>query len=138
MIRKNVQVYIVCSTDSKLLMLKRTKERSGYWQPVCGGIETSELAYETAIREVSEETGITNYEYIEKLPFEFKYQEPKNGIEMNMEDVCFLMIINTKYDIRLSNEHEHYKWIKFDEVSDLTNWEPIIKVCDYLNKKTNI
>jgi len=57
---------------------------------------------------------------------------------MSMEDVCFLMIINTKYDVRLSNEHEQYKWIKFDEVSELTNWEPIIRVCDYLNKKTNI
>lgn len=137
MLRKNVQVYIVRSTDSKLLMLKRTKERSGYWQPVCGGIEMNELAHDTAIREVCEETGITNYDYIEKLPFEFKYQEPKNGIEMDMEDVCFLMTINSEYDVRLSNEHEQFKWINFDEVSELTNWEPIVTVCEYLNEKIN-
>jgi len=138
MIRKNVQIYIVCSTDSKLLMLKRTKERSGYWQPVCGGIETGEFENDTAIREVCEETGITQYDYIKKLPFEFKYQEPKNGIEMNMEDVCFLMSIKSKYDIVLSDEHEQYKWIDFDEVSALTNWDPILTVCEYLSKGIKI
>lgn len=39
MIRENIQVYIYSLVDKKVLLLKRTEERSGYWQPVCGGIE---------------------------------------------------------------------------------------------------
>lgn len=135
MIRKNVQVYIVSSTDHKLLMLKRTEIKSGYWQPVCGGIENGESAYEAAIREVNEETGITNYERIEHLPFHFEYQEPKDGIQMDMEDCCYLMVINSQCEINLSIEHEKYEWIDMEYVSKLTDWMPIVSVCDYLTRE---
>jgi 8-oxo-dGTP pyrophosphatase MutT (NUDIX family) len=135
MIRKNVQVYIVSSNDRKLLMLKRTEIKSGYWQPVCGGIENGESAYEAAIREVNEETGITNYERIEHLPFQFEYQEPKDGVQMDMEDCCYLMIIKSQCEINLSIEHEKYEWIDMEYVSKLTDWMPIVSVCEYLTRE---
>lgn len=134
MIRKNVQVYIVSSNDRKLLMLKRTEIKSGYWQPVCGGIENGESAYEAAIREVNEETGIANYERIEHLPFHFEYQEPKDGVQMDMEDCCYLMVIKSQCEIKLSIEHEKYEWIDMEDVSKLTDWMPIVSVCDYLTR----
>lgn len=134
MIRKNVQVYIVSSNEHKLLMLKRTEIKAGYWQPVCGGIENGESAYEAAIREVNEETGITNYERIEHLPFRFEYQEPKDGVQMDMEDCCYLMVIESQCEIKLSIEHEKYEWIDMDDVSKLTDWMPIVSVCDYLTR----
>jgi dATP pyrophosphohydrolase len=41
--RTNVQAFIFSNNPSfKVLILKRIPERSGYWQPVCGGIENAE------------------------------------------------------------------------------------------------
>src|SRR5262245_38021070 len=43
------------------LLVRRAADRSlpGVWQPVTGGIERGEAAYEAAAREVLEETGLT-------------------------------------------------------------------------------
>lgn len=41
--RTNIQALVFSTNPSfKALILKRTPERSGYWQPVCGGIENGE------------------------------------------------------------------------------------------------
>lgn len=129
--RENVQIYLV-SKDKKVLMLKRTEERSGYWQPVCGGIEAGEEAIEAAIREVAEETGINNYLSIRSLPFSFEYEERKNDIILKMKDTCFLMNLPTTQAIELSDEHVTYKWCDLNEVKALTDWQPIHTNIDYI------
>jgi len=126
MIRENVQVYIYSQECEKVLMLKRTEERSGYWQPVCGGIEAGETLIEAGIREVYEETGIREYKELIRLANEYEYHEPKNGIKMHMRDRCLLMIIERNVEIRLSEEHVEYRWCRLSEVSGLNDWEPMV------------
>lgn len=135
MIRRNVQVYIYNLNNQKILMLKRIPEKAGYWQPVCGGIEKGENAFEAARRELEEETGIRRVQTWVELPYKFKYDEPKDGVPMQMEDVCYIAKVNEETDVVLSNEHESYKWINPSEVMTLTDWEPILTVCDYIMKK---
>jgi len=48
------------SGEIQYLLLKRTLEREGFWQPVTGGIEEGETKIEALKREVREETGIKN------------------------------------------------------------------------------
>lgn len=51
--RTNVQVFVFCKTPSlKVLVLKRTPERYGYWQQVCGGVDNGENLIEAVLREV--------------------------------------------------------------------------------------
>ncbi|MBN4063080.1 MAG: hypothetical protein COA82_07915 [Alkaliphilus sp.] len=133
--RKNVQVYIFDEKAKSLLMLKRTVSKSGYWQPICGGIEVDELEVEAAVREVEEETGYGIVQSIEKLPFKFSYSEPKNGVLIDMEDICFLVKVESKFDVKLSREHETYKWCELNRVSELTDWKPIQDVCLYLEER---
>jgi len=88
--RTNVQVFIFSTNPSfRVLILKRTPERSGYWQPVCGGIENGEESKEAVIREIFEETGIANGKDIIDLNYTFSYKETKNGTLMDMRDICF-------------------------------------------------
>ncbi len=126
MIRENVQVYIYSQECEKVLMLKRTEDRSGYWQPVCGGIEAGETLIEAGIREVYEETGIKEYKELIRLAIDYEYHEPKNGIKMHMRDRCLLMIIERNVEIRLSEEHVEYKWCFLSEVSSLNDWKPMV------------
>ncbi|MBL4937881.1 NUDIX domain-containing protein [Clostridium sp. YIM B02515] len=76
--RVNVQVFIFCNNPSfKVLILKRIPERSGYWQPVSGGVEKGEELIETVLREVSEETGIKNIKSVLDLEYTFDTKKLK-------------------------------------------------------------
>lgn len=122
--RINVQVFVFCKIPSfKVLILKRTPERSGYWQPVCGGVEDGEKLAEAALREVWEETGIKNIKLIEDLKYTFIYKETKGGVLMDMQDFCFAVEIEDIPDIKLSDEHEAYKWCSYVEAKEYLKWE---------------
>lgn len=45
------------AADGRVLLLKRTRARGGFWQPVTGRIEPGEASAAAARRELSEETG---------------------------------------------------------------------------------
>lgn len=122
--RTNVQAFVYSINPSfKVLILKRTPERSGYWQPVCGGVENGEELKGTVIREVFEETGITNIKSIIDLNYTFTYSETKKGELMDMQDFCFAVEINSISDIELSDEHEEYKWCSYTEAKEYLKWE---------------
>lgn len=124
--RENVQVYIYSQECRKVLMLKRTEEKAGYWQPVCGGIEAGETLIEAGLREVYEETGVKEYKELIRLANEYEYNEPKDGVMMRMRDRCLLMIIEKNIEIKLSEEHVEYRWCNLSEVPGLNDWEPMV------------
>ncbi len=115
-------------------MLKRIPEKAGYWQPVCGGVENGEYGLEAAKRELFEETGIVPESDLIELPFEFTYTEPKNGVMMKMRDTCFLLKISSLVDVEISDEHEAYKWSALSDIKSLSDWEPILKVCEFIGE----
>ncbi|MFX1411267.1 MAG: NUDIX domain-containing protein, partial [Promethearchaeota archaeon] len=109
--RTNIQVLIFTrNPEFKCLILKRTPERSGYWQPVSGGVKNREKVLDAVKREILEETGIEKLKKIYDLNYNFTYEEPKNGILMKMRDICFAAEINNETNIKLSKEHEKYIW----------------------------
>jgi len=134
--RENVQVYVYSTIEKKVLMLKRIPEKAGYWQPVCGGVEKGECNIEAAKRELFEETGIVLNSELLELPFEFSYTEPKDGVMMKMRDTCFLLRILSPIDIKISYEHETYKWSELSDVKTLSNWEPILEVCKFIGENS--
>lgn len=122
--RINVQAFVFTLNPSfKVLILKRTLERSGYWQPVCGGVEDNESLEEAALREVFEESCISNIKSIMDLDYTFSYKETKNGELMNMQDYCFAVEISNMSNIILCDEHEEFKWCSYDEALQYLKWE---------------
>ncbi|CAK7052254.1 NUDIX pyrophosphatase [uncultured Tissierella sp.] len=122
--RTNIQAFIFSKNPSfKILILKRIPERGGYWQPVCGGVESRENLIETVIREVFEETGISNIKSILDLDYTFTYREIKEGELMEMQDYCFTVEINNITNIKLSDEHEEYKWCSYNQAKEILKWE---------------
>lgn len=133
--RTNVQIFIFSTNPSfRVLILKRIPERSGYWQPVCGGIENGEEPKAAAIREIFEETGIANAKDIIDLNYTFSYKETKNGTLMDMMDICFAFEVNSVLDIKLSDEHEEYRWCSYIEAKEYLKWEHNLIALEKLTK----
>ena len=122
--RKNVVIFIFTTQPRlRFLLLKRTPERSGYWQPVTGGIKPRESDKEAALREIREETGIIDYLRFIDLQHTFRYHEPKGGVLMYMQDYCYALEIEKEMDIRLSEEHEQYVWVDEEGVRQKMDWD---------------
>ena len=51
-------VSVVVTRGEEVLLLRRTPERGGFWQPVTGRMEEGETPFEAATRELAEETGL--------------------------------------------------------------------------------
>ena len=113
-------VYIPTNDGLSFLLLKRAKTKmyEHIWQGVAGKIEKGEKSWETAKRELKEETGLKpNKMFIVDHVSKFYEQiddrinlVPVFGIEVNTQEVL------------LSDEHSEYKWVTIDEALDLLVW----------------
>ena len=105
----------------EFLLLKRADNQvyPGLWQMVTGKIKENEKAFETAIREIKEETGLTPLQ-LWVAPTVNSFYEPKN------EYICLLPVFAARVEadkIQLSDEHTEYKWVNKEEAQKLLAWE---------------
>ena len=122
--RINVQVFLFTNNPIfRVLILQRIPERNSYWQPVSGGIEKGEKPIDTLKREIREETGIKKIKKIIDLDYIFTYETMWHGKLTMMKDMCFAAEINRIKEIRLSNEHQDYKWCSEIEAKSFLKWE---------------
>jgi len=88
--------------------------QKGYWDLVKGNIEKDEAPKETMIREVKEETGITDLRIIvgfqEKINW---FYRDKNGNTIYKEVIYFLAETHQK-DVKISWEHIGFIWLDFE------------------------
>lgn len=104
----------------KFLMLKRaeTKIYEHLWQGVAGKIEKGETAWQAAVRELKEETGLTPKRMFIADHVSTFYEE--NGDLINLVPV-FGIETETKR-ITLSSEHSEYKWMDFEDAERTLAW----------------
>ena len=117
-----IDAYVFRKTKAgiKYLILKRAKTKmyEHLWQGVAGKIEKGEQAWETAIRELKEETNL-----VPKMLFVAdhisKFYE-KHGDRIN-----FVPVFGVEVDseiISLSGEHSDYKWVDYDTACSYLVW----------------
>lgn len=115
-------IYIECYVAKKIegkykfLLLKRAENDSlypGIWQIITGRIEKGEKAFETALREVREESGL-NPGKLFVLPHTTTFYSPRtDAISLIPLFVC---IVDNK-EVRISEEHSEYKWLDVSKAS---------------------
>ena len=107
-------------SDLKYLLLKRSPNKiyPNIWQCVTGKIEDGEKAYQTAIREVKEETNLNpdRLWVIEHVNLFFE----SNKNRMNFIPVFGMEVNNMNID--LSNEHIDYMWCDFKLAIEKLLW----------------
>jgi dATP pyrophosphohydrolase len=115
-------VFREVNNNIEFLLLKRAEKEiyPGIWQMVTGKIENGETAYQAAIREIMEETGLS----IEKLwvvpNVNTFYSHESNVISLLP---VFAAKVNEGREIKICDEHSDSCWYKPDEAKQLLAWE---------------
>ena len=103
--------------ESEFLLLRN---RRGFWGFPQGHKEKGETEIETLKREVAEETGISNLDiqsYIGKIRYSYFRAD---GMKSNKE-VTFYFAISFNSLIKISKEHEGFKWVTYSDALSLLN-----------------
>jgi len=85
---------------------------AGHWDFVKGNVEEGEAEKETVVRELREETGITDARFLEGFKEKITYFYKRQGSTVYKEVVFFLMETNTT-DVTISFEHIGYQWLPY-------------------------
>ena len=95
---------------------------SKHWDFVKGKMEEGETSHETALRETSEETGITDVEFFDGFKEEIEYYFYADKQEIHKKVIFFLGKTQTT-EIELSHEHLDFIWLEFDNALNKTTYE---------------
>lgn len=108
---------ILYRTDKNKRLYLILKYAEGHWDFAKGKKEKGETDVQTALREVKEETGITDVSIHESFQREIEYEFMYGADTMIHKTVIFFLgRVQTK-DITLSNEHQEYAWYEYDDAS---------------------
>jgi lipoyl(octanoyl) transferase len=102
------------SADGRVLLLRRSPERGGFWQQVTGRIERGEQPEAAARRELREETGadvpVVPLEYRHAFPLDPSLNRVRPGQLVLVEEVAFAARLPPGFEPRLSDEHAEHVW----------------------------
>ncbi len=105
------------SDAAKTLLLKRAHSTlAGAWCQVAGSIKRGETAWQAALREVREETGIVPDRFYSADICEQFYNAYKDRIELLPVFVAF---IDSARSVALNHEHSDYRWLTIREALEL-------------------
>jgi bis(5'-nucleosidyl)-tetraphosphatase len=90
------------------------KYPAGHWDLPKGNIEKGERPVETMVREVREETGITNLKVIPGFERKIEYFYRRDGKKVH-KTVVFFLAETAVEEVTISFEHQDYRWLDFDE-----------------------
>ena len=128
-----VDCYVFNLVDNvpEFLILKRNKNKiyEHLWQGVAGKIEKDEKAWQTAIRELKEETGLdpSNVFIADHVS---RFYETK-GDRVNLVPV-FGVEVSSK-DVILSDEHVDFKWVHYADARNTLVWNGQKKGLEVIN-----
>ena len=114
---------LLVNDDRKLLILKRSnmvRTYKGLWGGVAGYVEKNEEPYETALKEIREETGLGKKDVklikqIESVNFTDFYE----GVRYDWKIFPFLFKTDNKSKIHIDWEHSEYRWITPTEIEKM-------------------
>ncbi|NQT97935.1 MAG: NUDIX domain-containing protein [Candidatus Marinimicrobia bacterium] len=117
-----IDAYVFRRTDAglKFLLLKRNVNKiyEHLWQGVAGKIEAGEKAWQTAIRELKEETGLVP----KRL---FVVDHVSSFYEVHGDRINLIPVFGIEVEtdqVILSKEHSDYRWVDLENALQLLIW----------------
>lgn len=121
--------WILSSDKSKVLLLHHTK-LDKWLQP--GGHADGELdLLKVALKEAKEETGLVDLQLLTPEIFDIDIHtipQRKEVPEHEHFDVRFAFITSNENKIEINNESKAYKWIKLQEINQITQEQSILRM----------
>ena len=121
--------------ETKYLLLQY---EAGHWDFVKGNVEQGETEKQTTVRELGEETGITDAKFIEGFRQKIGYYYKRQCSTVYKEVVFFLME-SPSPKVTLSFEHIGFAWLTYKEAMEKLTFknarDVLQKASDYLTKQ---
>ena len=118
--------------NGDLILLLRYPQ--GHWGFPKGHVEENDLSHQaTAIRELEEETGISNAKIIGNWSTSTKYTYLKKNVQTEKQ-VHWFPAETDSMDISLSEEHTDYIWIDVDSAEDMITFDEEVRVLQEARK----
>lgn len=99
-------------SEHQVLLLRRTRSLIGEWCQIAGAIEEGETAWQAALRETREETGLALARLYSADICEQFYEADRDAISLLP---VFVGYPRPGDVVRLNAEHSEFRWVKFDE-----------------------
>ncbi len=119
-----IEAHVFRETGNGLefLLLKRaeTEIYPGLWQMVSGKIKKGEKAFETALREIREETGIIPRK-IWTVPNINSFYDPEEDCISVLP--VFAALADSNAAVRISPEHTEFMWLGRQEAKKILAWK---------------
>ena len=117
-----IDCHVVFRTSApQYLMLKRAdhKQYPGIWQCVTGRVKVDEKPYQTALRELAEETALKPVSMwtVDQINLFYEAMEDR----VNLIPIFGVEVANDQ--VRLSDEHVDHRWCSVEEAVDLLLWD---------------
>jgi lipoyl(octanoyl) transferase len=105
--------------DGRVLLMRRSPERGGFWQQVTGRIERGEAPEAAARRELLEETGadvpVEPLGYRHAFALDPSLNRVRPGALVVVEETAFAARLPPGFEARLSDEHSEHALVPADE-----------------------
>ncbi len=105
--------------DGRVLLLRRSTARGGFWQQVTGRIEPGETADAAARRELAEETGadvaVEPLGYRHAFALDPSLNRVRPGALVLVEETAYAARLPDGFAARISDEHAEHAWATPDE-----------------------
>ena len=106
---------------------------ANHWDFPKGHIEKGESLKQTALRELKEETGISDVKIIDNFKEEISYFFKKEGKTISKK-VVFFLAETKQSDAKLSSEHIDYKWLPYESAVKQATFKNAKQVLEKANK----
>ena len=121
---------VLLNKDNKVFVAKRIDNPKNFWQMPQGGVDKDENFFNAALRELEEETSITNVSLIKEIEGSTSYNLPNHllgiiwkGKYKGQIQKWFLMRFNGKEsEINLKTNYPEFlewKWIELEKITEI-------------------
>lgn len=128
----------VYKKDDLVFICAVHNEKSNEWGLLKGTPENSETPFETAKRELQEETGISEFEIISGKTFSEKYSFEQDGVTHNKENIYYIAKVKEMIEKDPDIDSKDMKWVDVNEAKLFFKFDTIKtvlkEVSEYLGK----
>jgi len=118
-----ISVYVIrpAATSHEILQLRRAQNdyMGGTWQTVRGTMEANETAWQAALRELKEETGLTPTEFYKLSLLEIFYLTHDETI---WHCPAFCALVAADANVILNEEHDAARWLPIESAAKDFMW----------------